>query len=378
MTMHTDFLPAERLTLPEILDQSEQVRESDVLIAMLDSSGDMMALLNPERQVVLCNAACVKAAGLADKQEALGMRPGELLHCVHANDQPGGCGTSASCRYCGLAQALVAGQKGRANSGECLLQCFDNHYESSTEYAVEVRPLPRIGEGWQCYSLKDISGEKRREALEHIFFHDIMNRASAVEGVSEMLIEGDCSQEESAELMRMLSTSARALVEDVRSQRTLLAAERRELAVNVTACDSLAAVRDAVAACRAFGFAENKQVQIQPDAQSITFHTDISLLGRVLVNMLKNALEASAARSTVTITCVKSDWGCIRFSVHNDTVMPAVVRAHVFQRSFSTKGAGRGLGTYSVKLLTENYLGGKASFESAPGQGTTFTVEFAG
>jgi signal transduction histidine kinase len=63
--------------------------------------------------------------------------------------------------------------------------------------------------------------------------------------------------------------------------------------------------------------------------------------------------------------------------VHNETVMPHSVRAHVFQRSFTTKGSGRGLGTYSIKLLTETYLGGRAWFESAAGQGTTFHTEFA-
>jgi signal transduction histidine kinase len=44
----------------------------------------------------------------------------------------------------------------------------------------------------------------------------------------------------------------------------------------------------------------------------------------------------------------------------------------VFQRSFSTKGSNRGLGTYSMKLLGENYMGGKISFESIIGKGTTF------
>jgi signal transduction histidine kinase len=48
----------------------------------------------------------------------------------------------------------------------------------------------------------------------------------------------------------------------------------------------------------------------------------------------------------------------------------------VFQRSFSTKGTGRGLGTYSIKLLTERYLGGRVWFESAEGHGTTFHAEF--
>jgi len=46
----------------------------------------------------------------------------------------------------------------------------------------------------------------------------------------------------------------------------------------------------------------------------------------------------------------------------------------VFQRSFSTKGKGRGLGTYSIKLLTERYLKGTASFTSTETDGTTFQI----
>jgi len=377
MPIHTDFLPAERLTRPQVLAQASQVGQCPVLIAMLDTAPGMVALLNPERQIVFCNDACYKAGGLVSKSDALGMRPGELLHCIHATDMPGGCGTSESCHHCGLVQALVIGQRGRANSGECLLQCNGRDRSLSAEYAVEVRPLPQLGTGWQCYSLRDISGEKRREALERTFFHDIMNRASAVEGASGVLADADLSSEERADFIRMLSVSAHALVEEIRSQRTLLAAERGELAVRNTSGDSLKALQDAAAACQAFGLAENKQVIIMPEAQSIPFQTDHALLGRILINLLKNALEASGEGMTVTATCMVPTADRIRFSVHNHAAMPDHVRAHVFQRSFTTKGSGRGLGTYSIKLLTESYLNGRAWFDSAADQGTTFHAEFA-
>jgi PAS domain-containing protein len=373
---HTEFLPAERLPLERILDQAGQVDESPVLRAMLDTASDMVVLLNRERQIVYCNDAGAKAGGLARKEDALGMRLGELLHCIHAVEKPGCCGTAEACRHCGLAQAPVTGQQGRANSGECLLQCHDHDRETPAEYAAVIRPLPQLGDGWQCYSLRDISGEKRREALEHTFFHDILNLAGAVEGFSSLLAGDDMSPGERAEFVGMLSVSARALVEGIRGQRTLLAAERGELTVERTDCDSLAALRDAAAACRGFGLAEDKQVFIPPGALAILFRTDATLLGRILINMLKNALEASGPGTTVTAACDRPTPGRIRFSVHNDTLMAAHVRAHVFQRSFSTKGTGRGLGTYSIKLLTERYLGGRAWFESAEGQGTTFHVEF--
>jgi sensor histidine kinase regulating citrate/malate metabolism len=75
----------------------------------------------------------------------------------------------------------------------------------------------------------------------------------------------------------------------------------------------------------------------------------------------------------VTLAC-KSEPDGIVFSVRNPSVMDRSVQLQVFQRSFSTKGTGRGIGTFSIKLLTEQYLGGKVWFESGEPGGTVFHV----
>ena len=62
------------------------------------------------------------------------------------------------------------------------------------------------------------------------------------------------------------------------------------------------------------------------------------------------------------------------FRVANPSVMPPDVQNQVFQRSFSTKGENRGLGTYSMRLLTERYLKGHVSFTSDKAHGTVFRV----
>ena len=68
--------------------------------------------------------------------------------------------------------------------------------------------------------------------------------------------------------------------------------------------------------------------------------------------------------------------GGVRFTVRNEGVIPPMVQEHIFQRSFSTKAQyGRGLGTYSMKLLGERYLGGKVSFVSNAECGTVFSLE---
>ncbi len=90
--------------------------------------------------------------------------------------------------------------------------------------------------------------------------------------------------------------------------------------------------------------------------------------------MVSNALEASADGSTVTVSYAVTEHA-MQFSVHNPGTIPAEVAPRIFQRSFSTKrGAGHGLGTYSMRLFAEQYLGGRVSFTSAAETGTTFTL----
>ena len=91
--------------------------------------------------------------------------------------------------------------------------------------------------------------------------------------------------------------------------------------------------------------------------------------------MVKNALEASKAGDTVTLGCQLAAGG-VEFWVHNPTFIPRNVQLQVFQRSFSTKATDRGLGTYSMKLLSERYLKGRISFTSSPAGGTVFTASY--
>jgi signal transduction histidine kinase len=119
--------------------------------------------------------------------------------------------------------------------------------------------------------------------------------------------------------------------------------------------------------------ARSKTLGVDQDSVEIEFLTDPTLLRRVVGNMVKNGLEASGENETVQLSCRSSKTG-IEFLVHNPRFMPRHVQLQVFQRSFSTKGPNRGLGTYSMKLLGEQYLRGKVSFTSYPEGGTTFKI----
>ena len=90
---------------------------------------------------------------------------------------------------------------------------------------------------------------------------------------------------------------------------------------------------------------------------NFTVNSDLSLLLRVLCNMITNAIEASLEHETVNVW-VTTDADRVTFYVHNDQVIPENIQLRLFEKNFSTKkGDGRGLGTYSMKLIGEKLLG---------------------
>ena len=101
---------------------------------------------------------------------------------------------------------------------------------------------------------------------------------------------------------------------------------------------------------------------------------------RILGNMIKNALESSEIGEAVIIGCKKvllKDCEYVQFWVNNQSVIPRSVQLQIFQRSFSTKGGNRGLGTYSMKLLGERYLDGHVGFTTHEKDGTTFHIRIS-
>ncbi|RPI69650.1 MAG: ATP-binding protein [Ignavibacteriales bacterium] len=114
-----------------------------------------------------------------------------------------------------------------------------------------------------------------------------------------------------------------------------------------------------------------KNIIIEKGSENMDFFTDKVLIRRILSNMMKNAVEATEDNKPVKIGC-KRNKDFIEFSIRNPGYMEKEVQLQIFQRSFTTKGFDRGIGTYSMKLLCENYLMGKISFTSSKEEGTTF------
>jgi len=370
----THFASPERLSLPEARRQAAAVGEDPGLRGLAAVSPDMLAVLNRHRQVVYANAPMRELLEDRALESICGFRPGELLGCVHASETEAGCGTAPGCRHCGAAQAILKTQRtGQSAREECTISAGGNGALKAYNFQVTTSPLEIDGDEFLLLSLRDLSAEKHRQALQRIFFHDLLNTVSGFKMQLELL-KRRAENEGCRETIARLERIGDQLLEEIGSQKLMVSAEARTLEVqrNLVVSGSLAEEL-----LESFGAAaapdKAPTLELAPFFESVSFICDEAILRRVLTNMIKNALEASAPGQTVRLGCRKDEAG-LSFSVHNPGHMPPEVQEQVFQRFFTTKGAGRGLGTYGMKLLAEQYLGGRVRFESSPEQGTTFTV----
>ena len=366
----TCFAPSER-ACPEDIDRQFSVLSQHAIPLVLNAMPIIAMVLNRHRQVVHGNRKFADVLGIADIREALGKRPGEAFRCVHADEHPGGCGTSEFCAHCGAVRSILLGLSGTDNVQECAINRDTGSGIEALDLRVSSASVHLDAEPYLIFSINDVSHEKRRRTLERLFFHDMLNTVGGVQGLLEFLAEE--VPEDLQSDARLIHRAVSQLTDEIIYQKQLLAAETNELETNCTPLRS-DDILDVVAATFQGGEqARDRRIVVENACSNIVFHSDPVLLRRVVGNMVKNALEATPAGGEIRLGS-RALADAVEFSVQNAGVIPRSVQMRIFSRSFSTKGVGRGLGTYSIKLLTERYLGGRADFVSNREDGTIFRV----
>jgi len=369
----SEFAPAERFPSEIIKKQVAQFMKYDLscpaVQILMNTTPDFLLVLNDKRQVIYCNDNFLAITNYQSKDEVYGKRPGELLNCIHSSINKAGCGTTRFCKKCGAVTAILSSISGKKDIQECRIIQKDSG--KASVFRVFTSYLESVSDHFCIMAISDISHEKRRRALEQIFFHDIMNSMSSLRGCIEMLDEAEPGTQES--LTSLLENLSYKVIDDIEAQRELIAAENDELKVDWTEQNTLDLLEDLKAICEKNPVANNRWIDIDPDSTNINFITDRMILSRVIVNIIKNALEATPEQGTIKIGFQRQDLEIV-FWVQNSAYIPEEVQLQIFQRSFSTKGPNRGLGTYSIRLLTERYLNGKVTFESNESLGTIFQV----
>ena len=366
--MKTYLAPTNRSAEKEIKRQNRQLISSTLLNEISAASNTYFMILNANRQIVYTNKQLLELLNINESAVVYGNRLGEALHCINSDIMEAGCGTSEQCIHCGAVNAILSAIAGIESEKECRVSTKEGQ---SIDLSVKTKPFYYEDDKYVLLFAVDISDKKRREVLERTFFHDIMNTIGGLKGMTELLtMEISDNQKESIDIIYNLSDR---LVHEIQSHRMLLNAENDKLKLELTEINLALYLQEIKLIVHKNKNIKHTKIDIISD-EALYFQTDIALLQRILINMIKNAAEASDPEQTITIKAFQQQNNGV-ISIHNESYMPKDVQLQIFQRSFSTKGTGRGVGTYSMKLFAEKYLCGKIYFTSSKEEGTTFYFE---
>lgn len=365
MNTNTLFAPAERATDEQAEHDARMLIDAGLVNHITHVIPSIMMILNKERQVVYANERLQDFLNTSEEHSVLGMRFGEILDCIHSSENCFGCGTTEFCSECGGIKAILKSREEKVGvQAECRITTASGE---ALELNVWASPYDYGNAEYTIFTILDIHNEKRRQLLEQTFFHDLSNMLTSISGHSRLL-EDSFDPSESQQSIHAIRTASKELAEEIWCHRKLLQAENGELEIDLKAGINSLRLLGEIAEL----FTGNSIV-IDEYTENFELHTDRTLLFRVLFNMVKNATEAVFEDEVVTIRCIKEHDRAV-ISVHNPGCMSRSAQLQVFQRSFSTKGKGRGIGTYSMRLFGEKYLKGQVGFTTSEHNGTTFHI----
>lgn len=372
--LKTYFDSPEIISFEEIQQLRKRVVNLSCIQEILEAFPNIALLLNEHRQIVAFNSKARNYFFGENGSGVLGKRLGEALNCIHSKEMEAGCGTSIFCRECGAAQSIKrTNEKNENHVSECRITVKNIDAENSLDFRVHTSKIFIDGMSFTLFAVEDIQSEKRKLVLERVFFHDVLNTASAIKGIAEVLPQLK-NTEEFSEFVNMLQYSSEQLIDEIHAQRDLTYAENGILKINPIESSVNEILSRVYALYKNHDISKGKILEVKYLNNDLKIRTDASLLVRSLGNLLKNALEAISVNQKVKLYA-ELNKDITEFIVWNEGIIPQSVQLQIFQRSFSTKSNfGRGIGTYSVKLFVEKYLKGKVSFISDLENQTQFII----
>jgi signal transduction histidine kinase len=341
----------------------DKMKES---IHFIDFVQHSLIILNKDGIIVHANKAFLDLAGTADTCVLIGHEFGDIIKSADSNKFNPTNNPDSTCQD--------------QNFERIFSTCLNSKHEVKEECSIIINenkimdflfialPLNIKTRDFILLSMIDISEINWKATLERIFFHDILNSAGALKECLNLLNGKDI--EGNNELLLISKKITDNLIDEIISHKQYLMAERNEYEPNITTFDCNEIMLDVYDKIRYSLLTGDKILQIIK-SEHMEISSDKTLLSRVIFNLVKNALEATKTNGTVELYCLAKE-NKVEFMVRNLDVIPENIQTQIFNKSFSTKGTGRGLGIYSAKLITEKFLKGKVFFESAESIGTIF------
>lgn len=142
------------------------IDEERNLLAIFNNTPAGMLIFNSDERIVKANHTVLKFIK-KKKEEVIGKRFGEALHCAGSVESDLGCGYGKRCQYCKTREAIEDALKMRreTNDIEVMMEIIKGNEMTQVWFRASANPIMMSGELWAAMTLVDISDSKRKELL---------------------------------------------------------------------------------------------------------------------------------------------------------------------------------------------------------------------
>jgi len=219
--------------------------------------------------------------------------------------------------------------------------------------------------------------ERLRDSLVHMVVHDLRSPLLGLSGCLQMLqadLEGKLEAEQAGDLESAL-TAAQRLSEMVTSLLDVSRLEAGQMPLSKEAVDLRKVISGAIESLG--GLTRGRHVLFTSSDTPVTVVCDPEVIGRIVANLLGNALKFTPASGEVRVSAVPSA-NEVRINVADTGPgIPPEYRERIFEKFGQVEGQkegkkhSTGLGLTFCKLAAEAH-GGKIGVDSEVGHGSTF------
>jgi signal transduction histidine kinase len=200
--------------------------------------------------------------------------------------------------------------------------------------------------------------------------HEVRNPLGAMELFTGLLLQDLREQPDAQRLAQQVASG----IVDLNHLVTNLLEFTRTQVPRTAVVDCCALAEDALRYTADLRSANRIEVVRHHAAPTVTAVADRDLLRPVILNLIRNAVQAMPEGGTLTVTIESSATTAAVAIADTGVGIPADVREDIFRPFYTTRTRGTGLGLAVARGLV-TAMGGSLSVESEVGRGTTFTVE---
>lgn len=337
-----------------------------------DTLDDIVLLLDKHRKIIYCNLAFAQTF-FENSVIVVGQKLDKALKCIEldSNNSNKKCGKKNVCVKCGIQKAIKASEKNEnVSENECLF--IPNNSMELHNYKVKCLTINKSDN--ILLILSDQTYLKKKHITEKLFLHDISNLFTCIEAISEIMLIKNKKNGHVFQLADNLRSCTNEILEEIRIYKSISSIETEQEYVENKNINILTFFNSVVELISNNPIVKKRKIIVNNCDNSISIISSLTLLRRVVINLLINALNDSGNKDIITLDCKFRKNGYVILSVHNPGVMTSMTKQEVFNFQDTAQDAGRGFGLYSAKMLTENHLNGQLGFISEPDTGTTFYI----